>query len=47
MSFREKLWLSILLGAFAIAHVTGVFMLGSSAHSAQEHSPAELINLGD
>jgi hypothetical protein len=44
MSFREKFWLTILLGAFAIAHVTGVFMLGSSA---QEHSRADLINLGD
>jgi hypothetical protein len=45
MSFREKFWLTILLGAFAIAHVTGVFMLGST--SAQEPSRAEFINLGD
>jgi hypothetical protein len=44
MSFREKFWLTILLAAFAIAHVGGAFMLGSSA---QEHSRAELINLGD
>jgi len=44
MSFREKLWLTIALALFAIAHVSGVFMLGSSA---QEHGRAELIQLGD
>jgi hypothetical protein len=41
---REKFWLIVALALFAIAHVSGVFMLGSSA---QEHSKAELINLGD
>jgi long-subunit fatty acid transport protein len=45
MSFREKFWLIVALALFAIAHVTGVFMLGST--SAQEPSRAELINLGD
>ena len=44
MSFREKFWLSIALALFVIAHVSGVFMLGSSA---QEHGRAELIQLGD
>jgi hypothetical protein len=44
MSFREKFWLTVLLLLFAVAHVSGAFMLGSSA---QEHGRAELINLGD
>jgi hypothetical protein len=44
MSFREKLWLTVALALFAIAHLTGVFMLGSSA---QEHSRADLVHLGD
>jgi hypothetical protein len=46
MSLRQKLWLTIALVLFAIAHVGGAFML-TGASPAKELGSAQLIRLGD
>jgi hypothetical protein len=44
MSNRQKLWLTVALALFAIAHIGGAFMLGSHA---SEPEPTQLVHHGD